>query len=105
MHTAAAAEGNIKSSNSCLVAEIEISQHAVLYRVTRALVHVQGTVVYGWDQQKDFKNFFVNQLTDLMEGLTNPAVIQESERARALHKKYNKPYMRRPRYGWQCMRD
>ncbi len=105
MHTAAAAEGNIKSSNSCLVAEIEISQHAVLYRVTRALVHVQGTVVYGWDQQKDFKNFLVNQLTDLMEGLTNPAVIQESERARALHKKYNKPYMRRPRYGWQCMRD
>ncbi len=73
--------------------------------MTRALLHVQASVVYNWDQQKDFKNFLVNQLTDLMEGLTNPAVIQESERVRALHKKYNEPYMRRPRYGWQCMRD
>ncbi len=62
-------------------------------------------MVYNWDQQKDFKNFLVNQLTDLMEGLTNPAVIQESERVRALHKKYNEPYMRRPRYGWQCTSD
>ena len=81
------------------IAAIEISQNAVLHRVTRALVHAQGTVVYGWDQQKDFKTFLVNQLTDLMEGLTNPAVIQESERVRALHKKYNQPYMRRPRYS------
>ncbi len=73
--------------------------------MTRALLHIQATVIYGWEQQKEFKTFLVNQLTDLMEGLTNPAVIQESERVRALQKKYNELYMRRPRYGWQCMRD
>ena len=61
-------------------------------------------MVYGWEQQKEFKTFLVNQLTDLMEGLTNPAVIRESEQARALQKKYNELYMRCPQYGWQGMR-
>ncbi len=60
-----------------LSAEIEISQNAVLYRVTRALLHVQATVFYSGEQQKEFKTFLINQLTDLMEGLINPAVIQE----------------------------
>ncbi len=88
-----------------LSAEIEISQNAVLYRVTRALLHVQATVFYSGEQQKEFKTFLINQLTDLMEGLINPAVIQELERERALQKKYNMLYMRRPRYSWQCTRD
>jgi len=45
--------------------------------VTRALLHIQATVVYSGEQQKEFKTFLINQLTDLMEGLINPAVIQE----------------------------
>ncbi|DBA99963.1 TPA: hypothetical protein ACH3X1_013837 [Trebouxia sp. C0004] len=46
-----------------------------------------ATVVYGGEQQKEFKTFLVKQLTDLAEGLINPAVVQESDRERALQKK------------------
>lgn len=91
-------------TTASLVAEIKIS-HAVLCRVTRPLLHVQATVVYGEEQQKRFKAFLINQLTDLMEGLTNPAVIQDSEQERAFLKERNMLCMRSPRYGWQCTFD
>ncbi|KAA6429985.1 MAG: hypothetical protein FRX49_00416 [Trebouxia sp. A1-2] len=83
-------------TTASLVAEIKIS-HAVLCRVTRPLLHVQATVVYGEEQQKRFKAFLINQLTDLMEGLTNPAVIQDSEQERAFLKERNMLCMRSPR--------
>ncbi|KAL0019006.1 hypothetical protein WJX79_007277 [Trebouxia sp. C0005] len=67
------------------------------YHSPKADKEPKATVVYGEEQQKRFKAFLINQLTDLMEGLTNPAVIQDSEQERAFLKERNMLCMRSPR--------
>ena len=103
MHAAAAARKHWSKQQPAKLQELRSAKCRAVHN--HQSIVAQATVVYGWEQQKEFKTFLVNQLTDLMEGLTNPAVIQESERTRALQKKYNELYMRRPRYGRQRLRD